>query len=39
MKPPLLLYNGHDLHSVTALKDFAGEFGSIYAKMFVKYLG
>lgn len=38
-KPPLLLYNGHDLHSVTALKDFAGEFGAIYAKMFVKYLG
>jgi hypothetical protein len=37
-KPPLLLYDGHDLHSVTALKDFVGEFGAIYAKMFVEYL-
>ena len=33
-KPPLLLYDGHDLHSVTALKDFVGEFGAIHAKNF-----
>ena len=38
-KPPLLLYQGRDLHNVAVLKDFAGEYGVIYAKMFVKYLG
>ena len=35
-KPPLLLYRGRDLHTVAALKDFIGEFGGIYAKMFLK---
>jgi hypothetical protein len=37
-KPPLLLYEGSDLHDVATLKDFAGEYGSIYYKLFVKYL-
>lgn len=36
-KPPLLLYQGRDLHKVTVLKDFAGEFGPIYAKLHAKY--
>lgn len=38
-KPPLLMYNGRDLHSVDALKDFAAEYGSIYYKLFLKFLG
>jgi hypothetical protein len=38
MKPPLLLYKGRDFHRVMVLEDFAGEYGSIYAKMFIKYL-
>jgi hypothetical protein len=38
-KPPLLLYRGRDLHTVTVLKEFTGEFGIIYAKMFAKYVG
>jgi hypothetical protein len=38
-KPPLLLYKGQDLHNVTVLKDFGAEYGSIYCKMFLKYLG
>jgi len=37
-KPPLLLYRGRDLHNVAVLEDFAGEYGSIYVKMFLKYL-
>lgn len=35
-KSPLLLYCGRDLHTVAAIKDFAGEFGGIYGKMFLK---
>jgi hypothetical protein len=38
-KPPLLLYKGRDLHNVAVLKDFGGEYGPIYYKMFLKYLG
>ena len=38
-KPPLLLYGGQDLHSVAVLKEFISEYGVIYAKLFVKYLG
>jgi hypothetical protein len=38
-KPPLLLYNGRDLHNVDALEEFAAEYGPIYFKLFVKYLG
>jgi hypothetical protein len=30
-KPPLLLYEGRDLHGVQALKDFIKEFGAFYA--------
>jgi hypothetical protein len=37
-KPPLLLYQGHDLHTVPVLKGFTGDFGIIYAKMFAKYI-
>jgi hypothetical protein len=37
-KPPLLLYRGRDLHNVAVLEDFAGEYGAIYVKMFVKFL-
>jgi hypothetical protein len=36
-KPPLLLYEGRDLHSVAALKDFAGEYGAIYAKLYMRF--
>jgi hypothetical protein len=38
-KPPLLLYEGRDLHSVPVLKDFVSEYGGgIYLKLFMKYL-
>lgn len=37
-KPPLLLYRGRDLHNIAVLKDFVGEYGVIYAKLFAKYL-
>ena len=36
-KPPLLLYEGRDLHSINALKDFIGEFGAFYGKLFASY--
>jgi hypothetical protein len=32
-KPPLLSYRGHDLHTVAAIKEFSGEYGSIYFKL------
>jgi hypothetical protein len=35
-KPPLLLYEGRDLHGVQALKDFIAEFGGFYAVFFAK---
>jgi hypothetical protein len=35
-KPPLLLYEGRDLHSVAALKDFVKEYGGIYVKLYIK---
>jgi len=35
-KPPLLLYEGRDLHSVAALKDFVSEYGGIYLKLYIK---
>ena len=38
-KPPLLLYNGRDLHRVDALEEFSAEYGPIYYKLFMKYLG
>jgi hypothetical protein len=37
-KPPFLLYEGRDLHAVEALKDFVGEYGGIYLKLYLKYL-
>lgn len=36
-KPPLLLYEGRDLHSVATLKDFVSEFTLIYLKLFTKF--
>jgi hypothetical protein len=36
-KPPLLVYEGRDLHSVPALTDFLGEFGAFYGKLFGAY--
>ncbi len=38
-KPPLLLYNGRDLHNVDALEEFTAEYGTIYHKLFANYLG
>jgi uncharacterized protein with von Willebrand factor type A (vWA) domain len=38
-KPPLLLYEGRDLHEIATFKDFLAEYGPLYAKMFVEYLG
>ena len=37
-KPPLLAFRGRDLHNVDTLREFTGEYGRIYARMFVKYL-
>jgi hypothetical protein len=37
-KPPLLSYDGRNLHSVAAFKDFVDEFGGIYLKFYLKYL-
>lgn len=36
-KPPLLFYEGRDLHSVVALKDFVSEFTLIYLKLYMKF--
>lgn len=38
LKPPLLLYQGRDLHHVDAFKDFLAEYGPIYINIFMKYL-
>jgi len=35
-KPPLLLYEGRDLHGVATLKDFVSEYGHIYLKLYMK---
>jgi hypothetical protein len=35
-KPPLLLYEGRDLHSVAAIKEFIDEFSGIYLKLYIK---
>ena len=36
-KPPLLRYDGRDLHNVGVVADFASEYGTIYYKLFLKY--
>ena len=36
-KPPLLLFEGCDLHSVATLKDFLSEFTVIYLKLYMKF--
>ena len=35
-KPPLLLYEGRDLHTVAALKDFTSEYSGIYLKLYMR---
>lgn len=35
-KPPLLLYEGQDLHKVAVLKEFVSEYSGIYLRLFVK---
>jgi hypothetical protein len=35
-KPPLLHYRGQDLHRVDVLKQFLGEFGTIYIRLWMK---
>lgn len=35
-KPPLLLYEGRDLHTVAVLKDFVSEYSGIYLKLYMK---
>jgi hypothetical protein len=35
-KPPLLLYEGRDLHSVATLKEFVSEYSSIYLRFYMK---
>lgn len=38
-KPPLLVYEGRALHQVEVLKAFVGEYGTIYVRLFLRYLG
>jgi hypothetical protein len=38
LKPPLLMYEGRDLHQVATFKGFLAEYGPLYARMFVQYL-
>ncbi len=37
-KRPLLVYKGRDLHSVPVLEELVGDYGVLYAKLFVQYL-
>jgi hypothetical protein len=37
-KLPLLQYEGRDLHKTTTFRDFLGEYGPLYARMFVDYI-
>jgi hypothetical protein len=36
-KPPLLLYEGRDLHGVATFKDFVNEYTGIYLKLYMKF--
>lgn len=36
---PPSLRNGQDMHNVAALRDFGIEYGAIYCKIFLNYLG
>jgi len=36
-KPPLLLYEGRDLHSVATLEEFVNEYTVIYLKLYMKF--
>ena len=38
LKPPLLLYKGHDLYGVKVLEDFTREYGLLYARLFSGYI-
>jgi hypothetical protein len=37
-KLPLLQYEGRDLHKTATFRDFLGEYGPLYARMFVDYI-
>jgi hypothetical protein len=37
-KPPLLLFRQRDLHKVPVLKDFIGEYGSLYVHLYAKWV-
>lgn len=37
-KPPLLQFRGRNLHDVAVFQDMAGEYGVLYARLFVRYL-
>lgn len=37
-KPPLLRYQGRDLHNIAVLEKFAADYGTIYVRMFGRYL-
>ncbi len=37
-KQPLLLFRGRDLHNVEVLTEFTGEYGTLYARLFAKYI-
>ena len=38
LKPPLLQFKGGNLHDVAVFKAMAGEYGLLYARLFVRYL-
>ena len=38
IKPRLLSFRGRDLHKIPVLKEFMGEYGRMYYRMFVKQL-
>jgi hypothetical protein len=38
LKPPLLLYRQQDLHKVDGIQAFIAEYGTIYYRLFMKYL-
>jgi hypothetical protein len=36
-KPPLLRFRGRDLHKVAVLKEFTGEYGTVYALLWARF--
>lgn len=39
MKPPLLSYQGHDLHNLDVFEDFTSDYGTIYFRLWLSYVG